>query len=1229
MKRLASISFCSALAVALVSNTGRAQVDVNPPLPNVLLLVDTSGSMEYKSSGAEYPSCVPEGTSEKSRWVELLEVLTGSIQNYSCQAVDRSSSDFVTEYSLSGNRPYDYGYINPYHRPLSGACTPGPGVLPLNAFEFPAGAIGYHRHDSLATSCTTFAQSANGLLDTFSNLLRFGLMTFDTLPDAGRGYSGTGADHASGIAGTWSYYVGNEQRGRPAACEADVSWEVGARNAAAPPWEGRMVAFGPPTAGLSELQTKNSQIQQILLGTRPYGATPIAGMLKDARDFLRNDGSPDPLNPAQSFGPKDDPYVQGGCRKSHIILLSDGEPNTDLRPHCEGLGPPAGECPYDKPEQIAYDLRWGADLSHRTDVYVIGFAVSEVTLSGNPTPVDCKNMSDHDLTSPDGLCAQNADERQLQACCVLNRIAYNGGTERARFADDMTQLRVALNGIFADLSESTTSRTLPVSASATTVASPGFANSFRFYSSFDPDQFSVWKGKLERQRFVCTESNDTLEPVPQAIDTNKGDDFAVNLNSGQGPPRLFYSVTPDLVGSERRSGRSIRPHIEADRDGLGTYGGQQYSGAAEAFVSASTAAALQLGPNHGSECVGLTADQCKTRILRWLVGLDNGTDYHRCRTPGNPDCQLLGGIYHSTPRVVGAPGEALRDESYELFAAQRQRRPVVLYTSTTDGLFHGFKVASNDPEDSVKVDRKANNELWAFIPPAVLPKLDELYPGSPARLLDGVPVVRDVVSVQVNGKHRFERSLANARADSASWRTVLVQSFGSAHDMGVDASGYFAIDVTDPEPSGSDPDKGPRFLWQLTTDQNGVPLFGRSGATPIITTLFLQDENDGSAEKEIAVAILPGGSAGAPTGAACARADTSPANVDPAFTPRSQVNCYDPNFVAGRSLTIVRLDTGEIVRTFRRDDAELPAALRPRVIEAPLDSPITGQPAAYPGATGAVADRLFVGDADGALWRVDLSAVDPDKWTMSLFVDAYASQAFDAGQPIDTQPVVSATALGNVTVAFSTGDQEVFTANDVNNYVFSLEEKLNADHSAYTSSVRWFERLRDGERVAGPISLFNGVLYFATFQPEPADSPDVCQAGSSRLWWLHYYNQKTSGQPQAGGLGVPPPALASANDGKFIDASALLNEPGATIFGVSVQQLPSCVEQPPEPSTDGFFGGGAHRRFDAMSPARFQLVMHTGSAGSPVSGGGTNVLSVDLPTPVASPRIDSWGAIIE
>ncbi len=64
--------------------------------------------------------------------------------------------------------------------------------------------------------------------------------------------------------------------------------EVGARNAAAPPWEGRLIPFGNPQPGSPDYQNKNQQIQQVLRASRPYGATPIAGMLADARDFLWN-----------------------------------------------------------------------------------------------------------------------------------------------------------------------------------------------------------------------------------------------------------------------------------------------------------------------------------------------------------------------------------------------------------------------------------------------------------------------------------------------------------------------------------------------------------------------------------------------------------------------------------------------------------------------------------------------------------------------------------------------------------------------------------------------------------------------------------------------------------------------------------------------------------------------------------------------------------------------------
>src|SRR5262245_34089793 len=140
MRKSSQILLGAALVAGLLSAAGaaRAQVDVNPPPPNVMLLVDSSGSMEYKSSSSSFPACDPTGAtaSEKSRWVELVEVLTGGIENYRCQSLDRTSTAFSNEYSLSGTKPPDWFYDDPYHRPLSGICTPGPGTLPSpNAYD--------------------------------------------------------------------------------------------------------------------------------------------------------------------------------------------------------------------------------------------------------------------------------------------------------------------------------------------------------------------------------------------------------------------------------------------------------------------------------------------------------------------------------------------------------------------------------------------------------------------------------------------------------------------------------------------------------------------------------------------------------------------------------------------------------------------------------------------------------------------------------------------------------------------------------------------------------------------------------------------------------------------------------------------------------------------------------------------------------------------------------------
>ncbi|HET9954704.1 MAG TPA: hypothetical protein VFQ61_09370, partial [Polyangiaceae bacterium] len=198
-----------------------AQTDINPPLPNVLLLVDTSGSMEYKVGSSSFPNCDPTGSqsSEKSRWVDLIEVLTGSIRNYRCERINRAQASFGSgEYGTGGPlglRSYDYLYENPFHRPLSGTCAVGPGTLPTNPYQFPDTALKYHAYNDNNSTCT-FNQARDGILDAFENSIRFGLMTFDPNTDPSTGLTGTGgADFAGGIKGTWSYVWGNAAKANP------------------------------------------------------------------------------------------------------------------------------------------------------------------------------------------------------------------------------------------------------------------------------------------------------------------------------------------------------------------------------------------------------------------------------------------------------------------------------------------------------------------------------------------------------------------------------------------------------------------------------------------------------------------------------------------------------------------------------------------------------------------------------------------------------------------------------------------------------------------------------------------------------------------------------------------------------------------------------------------------------------------------------------------------------
>jgi len=1275
---LRGITALPALVALAAPSVAHAQADMTTPLPNVMLLIDTSGSMEYEADGT-LPTCNPASTAsvnDRSRWVDILEVLTGTIDNYTCDSVDRTASAFKTgEYALGGTPPYDYLYPLAYHRPISNGCTPAPGVQSSNPFIYPAGAIGYHVYNS-ATTCTTWSQvSKDGLLDAYRNDVRFGLMTFDTLTDAGTGFTGTmasaTANATTGKAGLWSYTVGSTPMGAPSGCATSTAQEVGARNAAAPAWEGRMVNFGNPYDAALGYPIKNDHIQDVLRATRPYGATPIAGMMRDVADFFLKDTNKDPdrypttlpsSDVAADFGPYQDPY--GKCpnpRKQIIILLTDGQPNMDLRPYCSSsTETPPGVCPFNKPEEIAgylYDPTTGPlsnpaytlPAHNPIPTFVVGFALDQVDDDNNPaTPTkDCTKLTPAEVNpnSTTSLCGNpaNASNAPLQACCALQRIAIAGGTGRTYFSVDKVSLKKALNDIVSS-QLSASSRTQPVPSGGNGSGSGG---GMTFFSAFVPATGGAWQGRLERQRIVCDDTTTPGIPTPKPIDESSGDNFEKNVSMAGNPDsrRIYTMLGGATVSDPLKPASTIRPLIGTDKDGAGAYGGRSFAGFSRYFVDNLPTGATLIPT---ASCINqnlqvLTTAACQKQYLEWWAGYDNGQSTVLSRCVGAKECHLLGDIVHSTPAVVDRPLSAIRDESFTRFSYQQRYRPKVLYTSTNDGMLHAFKVASNDPADATdaakKVLTKTNNELWTFVPPATLPVLYTLYPRNHQVLLDGVPTVMNVVaqpaSPATNPPTVFERSQLAAQQGNAVWRTILVQSFGKLRP------GYFAVDVTNPVPDSSSPDDvtkgGPRMLWQLTGDKTDKNLFGAGGGTPTITTLFF-DPLGGSDVREIPVAILPGGPGGTVDnsivgGCPAGGRTYTDVTLDSSFPPRSKVRCYTygPTELGARSLTIVRLDTGEIIRTFRQSKTEVATELQPRVTEVPIDSPIVGQPSAFPGFTGEVADRIFVGDLDGRLWRLNVASSKPADWTMKLFMDLYPSsfpaatgRAYSDGQAITAAPVVSVDNDNNLVLNVSTGDQDnLGAATPLYNYVYSLTEKANAAHTGFATKVNWYYEFTGGERVVGPMVLFNSQLYFGSYLAGSAS--DVCAMGTSKIWGMNYVTPENASTISLGGKTVfintppnTPPQLVKS----FTSTIA---------FGPQVMQQPSCATEVDTLLGDGLVGFGHQVSLSNIQTGGFQLVFQTGSntTGSKVQGASVGVQTIDLPPPPALSTVSAWASIVE
>ncbi len=1368
-----------AAATFFVSERANAQLGAaNVPLPNVLVLLDTSGSFEYMIDGntpetaGENGTCVPGSQSIPNRWGVAVQALTGNIQPYySCASMNRSQQGFVNQYAISTGgapvAPYDYQYYLPFHRPISvdsssglpvncmmtpfalpgspgggGVGAPVPNAtsgtdcngVPCTALDFPGDAIGTYAFQStgayappnsqtvntLANQCN-FTQAPNGALDGASTLMRFGLMTFDN--DTGPGTGSTYNPIAplatpttlSAFDGQWSYYNGwnvsntNASIGFPAGCTTSPApfFEVGARNPAAPPWEGRLIMFPNESADTTATVENNQNVQIAIGAMRPYGATPMAGMFSDAEYYYWQDPS----------GPqKTDAFVTGGCRPQYIIVLTDGQPNMDLgvtqNPltpgSCVGTSGEPGKCPYQPPWVTAQAL-YGNGVSGNDSstglggasvtTFVIGFAVSQnITTSGGTVIANCSQLA----KSSGGYATYCASAKPTDAqypCCQLQQIAaagqgYAPGAQ-AYFADTPGDLNAALGAVLGQITKQLTSMTLPVYSPSVTYSVTSAGSTSTFLTSFNGAKVP-WTGDVQRQDVVCT--GNPLAPVAQVLNPSIGDDFDSDVQQASDVTRKFMAfklpLTSDAPG--RDATLTVRPYLPVPTDGLLAFGGS--GGAQEVGLSPS-----QITTNFTSTTLNTTSSSCEDPTTHTFLSANdcaqvalqfamaqstvstadatfNGiyaATTTRCPGGSGAACNPVGAILHSTPSLTVPPNAILRDDSYQAFATSlspgvlgaNPRNPT-LFVATTDGLLHAFDTT---------VSTEKNNELWSFLPPAVFPNLISNYPSASSILLDGAPVTKDVV---------WERDQGGTTATwTSAWHTMLVAGFGAG------GRGYYALDVTDPR-SGSNYTpvttfssppaflSGPHFEWQIASmNPPGGPytqneLFGTIAATPAITTVYADPTTGGLNPREIGVAILPGGLNGSPFPATpCLReiatGSYSPAaaynNTDPAFGYRQYVRawaktCTGPTSgVPGRSVTVVRLDTGDILAVFARPLTRSPdiptTLLAAKAIATPFDSPMTGTPIVYPPDVGAIAQQVFIGDADGTMWRLDLTSPNPINWRAAMFSDSYnavADQyntidpnhlAYDA-EAIAVQPITTVDRQGNITLQYATGDQQTYTASytipgqptqvrEEINFVYSLKLATIGSGSTaqYQAAVNWFMPFRYGERVSGPMAVFDDTFYFASFlPPNPAVGP-VCNGGTPKLWGLDYeLPNSTCGSGPIGWQGQATGCGGNPRD-YLTTGGVLVNPPDANgnptvnvvIPGVSIAVTPSCTNTA-SPAVDNYTGG-MHTATTGSTAGTYSLVAQIGGTNSKT--GTTNTVTRALLAPNAATMVDSWASLSE
>lgn len=449
-------------------------------------------------------------------------------------------------------------------------------------------------------------------------------------------------------------------------------------------------------------------------------------------------------------------------------------------------------------------------------------------------------------------------------------------------------------------------------------------------------------------------------------------------------------------------------------------------------------------------------------------------------------------MYRGDLLVMGPPPGSRPDADFRTFSYENRSRDKVVFVQGNGGMLQ-------------VIDDNKGDELLGFIPPNVLhhsriaglvDNIKDREMGSSRYLLAGPMVVEDV-------KVKFPYG-------TEEYRTMLLGS------LGYGGTGLYALDVTDPiKPSfiwardslvysdNSFLSGNNGLLWEYA--HNGSSLTSGDNETPalrrVIGRPFIGWVKDWYGTKQW-IALFGAGAA------------STVKNSD------GSVSFQHPGDVGGRAIYALKMSDGSVFKSLSND----------KMGQVIADLAVTKEQGRL---NYLKISRAFVGDTQGGIWRLDWKDPNPDDWALDLIADLSNKDGsppmvhrldlslkgkqrwiFAAtGDPYDLVPRSSRVISTNCMVGFKEPLKEThpnaLTRDD-------LKPLLRGDDYLAIDDKEegWIIPMLTGEFATTPPIIYKGGFFGSTYI---SSEGNPCEQGLSRLYAINAFNGKGFFDDKSGG----------------------------------------------------------------------------------------------------------------